>query len=292
MACGASCVDLGTDRSHCGGCDRSCASDRDCRGGACRCPDGHSECLGTCVNADTDPSHCGICGRACAADEICSRGSCVCAGGSRESECNDTKDNDCDGRIDCGDPDCVGVTRPCSGACGPGTETCGPSGSYGACEGGNGTAEICGDGIDQDCSGADLRNADAFEPNDACAECFLVDGVDPDAVITARFDSVNDPEDCFRFQGDDGVGYPERIDLMLENIPSGHDYDLYLYQSQVDCEARMPLASSSEPGNASETINWTERFATTDDGTYYVRVVRFAGHSCADDYRLILSGLK
>src|SRR5262249_44476243 len=141
--------------------------------------DHYVECNGHCVAADTDRNNCGICGRTCKADEACTHGSCTCASGTRESSCTDGIDNDCDGKIDCADPDCVGTTKPCMGSCGPGVQRCQAGGSYAACEGGNGTEEICGDGIDQDCDGKDLRAPDIWEPNDTCDECALVDGTDP-----------------------------------------------------------------------------------------------------------------
>ena len=86
--------------------------------------------------------------------------------------CNDQIDNDCDGQIDCADPNCVeatnctpivgcnpGTTRTCEtglfGICAAGTETCNQLGVWGGeCVQNNqpGT-EIC-DGIDNDCDNA------------------------------------------------------------------------------------------------------------------------------------------
>lgn len=291
MACGASCIDPATDLMHCGGCDRPCPEDRACRGGSCVCPDRYSECHSACIDTDTDRNNCGICDRACEADEICNTGSCECAGGSRESDCLDGNDNDCDDLIDCADPDCAGSMRPCMGACGPGAEVCQMDGTYGACEGGNGEAELCGDGIDQDCNGSDLRNEDMWEPNDTCADCAMIMEADPNGLVMARFDSVDDSADCYAFTGDDGTIYPEHIRITLDQIPAGHDYDVYLYQGIDACNSRTPLASSAQFGEVAEMIDWGERFGTNDDATYYIRVVRYSGHSCTDDYRLSINGL-
>ncbi len=82
-----------------------------------------------------------------------------------------------------------------------------------------------------------------------------------------------------------------RSQINLTNIPVGADYDLYLYRNQDDCHARNTLASSTNVGNADENISWGERFALSDSGTYYIRVVRFAGHSCTDQYKLTVNGL-
>ena len=73
--------------------------------------------------------------------------------------CNEV-DDDCDGSRD---EDCpcspVGSKVVCSsniGECKKGNQTCGSDYSWGVCDGVLPQAETCGDGIDQDCNGADL----------------------------------------------------------------------------------------------------------------------------------------
>src|SRR5262245_55966073 len=134
-ACGASCIDLATDKKHCGDCNTPCSRDRECRASSCVCPEGYLDCSGFCVDTNTDAKNCGRCGMGCALDEICSTGMCVCAGGTRETDCNDGADNDCDDLVDCADPDCIGASIACMGACGPGLKTCGVDGMFGKCEG-------------------------------------------------------------------------------------------------------------------------------------------------------------
>jgi hypothetical protein len=291
IACGASCVDFQSDKRHCGDCNTACSRDRECRAASCECPQGYSSCSESCVDLATDQKNCGMCGVACSIAEICSAGECVCAGGTRETDCNDSADNDCDNLSDCLDPDCKDATRPCMGACGPGLETCRGDGVFGACEGGNGTEEICGDGIDQDCSGMDLRRLDMWEPNDSCADCASLMTSDPAGDLIGGFDSTDDPVDCYRFDGVDNSYFPEAIGISLEQVPAGHDYDIYLYPSLDACDARTPIAASEAAGNADELIYWFERFGVSDSASYYIRVVRFSGHSCGDDYLLRISGL-
>jgi hypothetical protein len=289
--CGAACADLMTDRAHCGACNQACAGDRMCIGGTCVCPEGTLDCNQACVDVTKTAAHCGGCNQPCDPDELCSDSLCVCRTGTREANCTDGVDDDCDDLVDCDDPDCDGATRRCMGACGVGIETC-MGAAWGACEGGNGEAELCGDGVDQDCDGADERNPDGWEPNDDCSQCRLVQpDPDPNLRIQARFDSVDDAVDCFRFVADDGVSYREYINLQLLDIPEGNDYDLYLYESQSKCESRDALAISNNFDNQDESISYGESFGTSDSGTYFIRVVRYSGWSCTDDYTLVIDGL-
>ncbi len=65
--------------------------------------------LRDCADSDCAGSACGADGR------VCQGGACVCGGGGapepNEATCGDGRDNDCDGRTDCADPDCA--TRSC-----------------------------------------------------------------------------------------------------------------------------------------------------------------------------------
>jgi hypothetical protein len=76
--CGGSCVDLQSNRAHCGSCGDACAAGEVCSGGACElsCQSGMTDCGGNCVDLDSDRAHCGGCGNACAAGEVCSGGAC------------------------------------------------------------------------------------------------------------------------------------------------------------------------------------------------------------------------
>ncbi|MBI2378032.1 MAG: hypothetical protein HYV07_28785 [Deltaproteobacteria bacterium] len=292
---GAGCVDTDSDEANCGICGRTCRADQECVLGSCTCTDGFLDCDGACVDGQRTHDRCGRCDRVCAVDEVCREGDCACAGGDTESDCTNGDDDDCDTLADCLDDDCVGETRACAGACGPGIETCSQSHVWGACVGGSGEAEICGDGIDQDCNGSDLRNPDSYEPNDTCTSCRSLSAtVDPAVSIRASFDSRNDRKDCYCFQADDSASpFPENINVSLTQIPLARDFDVFLYPSVAECTANNPIARSENNGNLDDTIDWGERFGSDDGGTWVVCVTNpFASFDCSSTYSLSVDGLR
>ncbi len=207
------------------------------------------------------------------------------------------------------------------GACGRGytSRSCNPNtcqwDDWNACDV-QPSAEICGDGQDQDCNGADETNPDMYEPNDACASCTLLSmSSDPSGRIDARLDDIADT-DYYCFWADDGISVfgPERIVINLESIPDNADYDLYLYQGLggseseqrsdaiSDCNAGPSRALNARNGdgvmteginggNDDEEINWSERFNATDTGFYIIHVKNFSGESCSEGYTLRYRGL-
>lgn len=73
------CVDLQTDRNHCGGCGRTCCAGTACFGGSCPlgCAAGNVRCGCVCVDPQSDPRNCGACGNACPAGDFCQWGVCM-----------------------------------------------------------------------------------------------------------------------------------------------------------------------------------------------------------------------
>jgi len=124
-------------------------------------------------------------GVACASNGfICSGGACVCSGNggtpqAAETLCRDGFDNDCNGLIDCADPNCSGA------ACGSFGLTC----VSGACvcvpaDGGSpeNPESTCYDGIDNDCNGLiDCQDPACSSNNSACDLNFIYRGCLTDA---------------------------------------------------------------------------------------------------------------
>src|SRR5262249_46232639 len=116
-ACGASCVDLMNDPSHCGQCNKTCSHNAFCHQGSCACLPGFMACGTACVFTAPDPDDWGGCAGVCAPSEGCQNGQCspaACAGPL--TACASTN-----GRYWCVD---LGTNSPFCGAC---SVVCGPT---------------------------------------------------------------------------------------------------------------------------------------------------------------------
>ena len=164
--------------------------------------------------------------------------------------------------------------------------------------------EICGNLRDEDCDGEDLREPDEFEVNNTCDTCFMLNGGedDPsDLELRANIDSIGD-EDYFCFNADDGSNplnllWREEINLSLDRIPNGSDYELRLYRGLENCRNENHLAQSTNGGNDDEEIQFTEALNFNDGGLYIIKVYAYTGdaelnwNDCDDFYRLTVDGL-
>jgi len=217
-----------------------------------------------------------------------------------------------------------------AGQCEPGEvekQACGPASDKGLCEKGQQQrtcnancmwnswgsclgavypqSEICGDQIDQDCNGEDLKQPDQYEPNNTCASCYWIDNNGEDDPPTQNyfptFDSKGaasggyDTNDYFCFYTTDNWNmWPtsESIQIELKAQPPGTDGDLYLYKGLSACQADNSIASSITDGGANEKISWGET-GDEDTGTYYVRVHNWSKlPNCGTPYTLKIQGLK
>jgi len=175
LACGATCVDLKTDRNHCGKCDRRCEDKGICVEGECLCEDdgivcedGGIVCGDVCIDPFRDRDHCGakgLCteespasedyrGRICPVNEECAEGACVCP--ADKALCDNT----------CIDPK---VSKTHCGARGRCDASSATSDNYAGvtCEG----SSACVEG-ECECLGANLTcNGICIDPNTDTVHC-------------------------------------------------------------------------------------------------------------------------
>lgn len=130
--CYGTCVDMETDRLHCGSCDRVCLVGTECVGGDCAnpCSGELKSCPAGCVDLKTDNANCGTCGRGCTSGTECAEGDCVasCSGGLKP--CHDgcvDLDNDNTNCGTCGRECPTGQScrdGDCGARCSEGLERC------------------------------------------------------------------------------------------------------------------------------------------------------------------------
>jgi len=156
--CWAQCVDLMTDRQHCGSCVTACGSDQTCMEGLC-CRHSQTNCNGTCSNLNYDFDNCGACGKACHDDELCIGGSCMVVDGCEAF-----------GLTTCGDV-CADLSTDEAhcGACG---NACEFPNAYGECVNGVCQVGAC-DEYWGDCNGekSDGCEVDLKSDNANCGSC-------------------------------------------------------------------------------------------------------------------------
>ncbi len=153
MCGGSSCVDLKSDRLHCGSCQTQCGANATCAQSTCVCGGGLTSCGGSCVELATDPNNCQGCGVKCASTQLCTPSGCSSTASCGTltkcgSACVDTKTsglncgacgNVCPSGTTCSAGACVcpGGKTLCGGAC---VDTTSSPDHCGAC------GNVCGAG--------------------------------------------------------------------------------------------------------------------------------------------------
>ncbi|MBV69921.1 MAG: hypothetical protein CMH52_01105 [Myxococcales bacterium] len=281
-------------------CDASCSVRIRTCSDQCQWLDfGECSAGGQCAPGVVEERDCGFCGRQsrrCGDECIwaewsaCNDGG-TCAPGNIEERACGQNVGECTPGVE---------TRTCDAQCrwndfGPCRDEIGPR------------REICGNALDEDCDGDDLRNPDEYDvqrPNDVCASCTYLNGFEangnpiPDVenlTIRATLDHIGDV-DHYCIVASDGFsvpGFREDFEITLTQIPQGNDYDIYLYRSIGDCQNNNSLDQSLNISNNDEDIHWDEDLASADDGTYVIKV-RGVGqaHACYDSYTLTVDGLR
>ena len=79
--CANSCVDLYNDKNNCGSCANQCKDYQACISGSCGCTNG-TDCGSSCVELQSDNNNCGACGLVCKSYQTCKAGKCSCTSGT------------------------------------------------------------------------------------------------------------------------------------------------------------------------------------------------------------------
>jgi hypothetical protein len=154
------------------------------------------------------------------------------------------------------------------------------------------TSEICGSGIDENCDGESEVNPDSYEGslgNNTCGRCYSIGELNAVRTIYGTIDNVADDWDFYCVQVNDEMSlFGDSIKVELSGIPSGADYDIYLYKEQSGCTARNELGSSTRGSNQDEFLEWGERYASDDSGLYIIGVKQVNNYSyhCSQEYIL------
>ena len=171
-------------------------------------PSENADCPG--ADLENDPLNCGSCDNACGALETCQSGDC-------SSECSpgDT--------MDCYDGPLATLDRgPCVG----GTRSCLPNRQWSLCQGQVlPTEEVCGNGIDEDCSGTPDQDLD----------------IDQDGFSTCDGDCCDDTSGCTRPE----LVNPGSFDAAGNDVDD--DCDGLIDNTVVACDTGLP--SGSTDGN-------------------------------------------
>lgn len=107
---------------------------------------------------------------------------------------------------------------------------------------------------------------DNYESNDYTYEATRVD---VGTSVLGTIDNIRD-QDWYKVTIDETIGYT----FELENIPSGRDYDMYIYN-----EAGTYVSGSACGSNNDELIN-----TTLSAGTYYVKIYPYSNYSDERSY--------
>lgn len=113
---------------------------------------------------------------------------------------------------------------------------------------------------------------DPFEPNDTHQQAW--GPVFSGGWIYALIYGPEDQNDYYWFE----MTSPHTIEVWLQQIPSGHDYNLYLY----DSTGLVLLGYSANPNNQDEYI----LTGVLPAGRYYIRVYAVQGYSATEPYVL------
>jgi hypothetical protein len=118
-------------------------------------------------------------------------------------------------------------------------------------------------------------HSDLLEPNNTID---TARGPLKSGLVYRAYLGTGDPDDFYFID----VSAAGRIVIDLDDMPSGTDFDLYLYILRNGSNGAYELLAWSDSSEPDEHID----YATSETGRYYVRVYPFNGSSDTEPYRL------
>ncbi len=252
-------------------CDaRSCGGGRTCFSSSCQCifdgglstvelcndgVDNTCDSVVDCAQSTCSGQTCGTGGKRCVGTTC----TCVVDGGvsqMTELTCNDGRDNDCDGLVDCNDSSCNGQSCAAGRTCSQNVCTCLRDGGAPQLN-----ETLCADGADNDCDGL----TDCADPN--CNRGYCNSAV-PAAVCcgSSCLNLGSDPSNC----GQCGVVCPSGVCTQVSDKgdPTG----------RCTCASGGPVCPAGEPGGLLQLCSATLCSCAADDN----RCAKNSGGGCGD----------
>ena len=288
---------------NCGACGNNCdgldnVQSTHCTAGSCvidSCDSGYGNCdtsvnNGCETNTTTSTDNCGACGNDCdnlsnTQDTHCSASTCVIDNCTTPySNCDGIASNGCEANTNTNPLHC--------GTCGNNCNTL-PHVDTVGCSSGSCTISSCDTGYDH-CDGSVANGCEVnhtLYPN-ACSNASIMMCVDDTNYICAdQFDYtytyVTDNSVWFYVNtGEcDGV-FSTSFDVHFElDVPSGIDYDIFVYSScgvQIASSRSNPAPCTLTGTDECTCIKYSDSWGSSDDDTYWIEVRYNAGHSCDD----------
>ena len=195
------------------------------------------------------------------------------------------------------DGDCAGPTNKCkNGTCQPVVGNGGACTTSAQCGSGFCVSNVCcssacnGTTCDTCGGGSCAPFSDPYENGNTCLDSLpdLGSGAFTKSV-QAYLQSTTDTEDWYQFYASDASNACNGTIRVQLTVPSGADYDVYLYFSADGSCTTPKLLTAGLSTTGNEDVTWNEQCSVSDEGWYFVRVKRYSGSSCTTPYTLTVT---
>jgi len=291
------------NNTHCGSCANNCGAldnvqTTHCTAGSCvidSCDSNYGNCdtnvnNGCETNTTNTTAHCGACNSNCDSlsntqDTHCDSSMCVidnCV--SPYDDCDTIASNGCEANTDTNVLHC--------GTCGTNCNNLSHVDSVG-CSGGSCTINSCDTSYDHCDSvisnGCEVNHASY--PNTCATSSIMMCVDDTNYICADQFDYtytyVTDNSTWFYVNTGECDGFgSSSFDVHFElDVPSGIDYDVFVYSScgtQIASSRSNPAPCTMTGADECTCIKYSDDWGSSNDETYWVEVRYNSGHSCDD----------